>query len=342
MLPLLIPLLLLAFNLSLLLVFSYFAFKRGAKDLIAAIVPAALVVASGFALQSPAYSVIVAASFAAIFSELAIQYANSSRFFAPIFLVAVLELFLLWLYYGFAPIYLFAIGFSLGTSSGLEYFQSLVKNQNMRSTSRVEISRDFFQIFLGAVVIAVVLFFNEIGAAAIALLGIVAYMALRLLSSCSSKSSHYSKAKRKSAIRSSGSRRILEMLLSFEREGTVFGLGALYLLSGYMLLFGAVHEIAFLLFGIAVLTLSDSAATIVGRSAKRRHPLPYNHSKSAEGSSTFFIVSFALGIILLGNVLFALLASVLLAFLESAPLRLDDNILVASAIAAFYLLFLLL
>ncbi len=329
---LLIPILLLAFNLLLTLAFSLLVFKRGAKDLVPAFVSIAIIAIAGIVLQYPAYPIILAAALAVVFTELALQYSYSLRGFALIFLVAMLEALLLELYYGATIIYLFAIGFSLGTASGLEYFERLSKRQNKRSTNKVEVSRDVFQVALGIVLLAAVFFFKYTGAEVIAFFGILAYILVSIVNAYSLR--HKSSAKpRKYGL--------FEALLSFERHGTIFGIGALYLLSGYLLIFGTVHEFGFLLFGIAVLTISDSFATIVGRSLKRRHALPYNRSKSVEGSMAFFLVSLAFGLVLLSNPLFAILSSALLAFLESIHAPLDDNVITASAIVLLYALFLL-
>lgn len=75
--------------------------------------------------------------------------------------------------------------------------------------------------------------------------------------------------------------------------------------------------------GIAVVTLGDGSASIVGR-AYGRHRIPYT-GKSVEGSLAFFVVSM-LGSMLLVQPLIALMASLVGVAVEQAPLPINDNI----------------
>ena len=92
----------------------------------------------------------------------------------------------------------------------------------------------------------------------------------------------------------------------------------------------------------AILAAGDSAAGWVGRRWGRR-PIPWNRSKTVEGSAAFAIAAFAFSWAVLawmgrGPVEAALLsgsASMFAAFMESLPWRLDDNLTVPLLGAAF-------
>ncbi len=76
---------------------------------------------------------------------------------------------------------------------------------------------------------------------------------------------------------------------------------------------------------IWIVAFADTAATIIGRNIGN-HRIPYNKSKSIEGSMAALIVAFLCGIIYLP--LFpSLLAAFFSSFVESLPLRSLDNLL---------------
>ena len=90
-------------------------------------------------------------------------------------------------------------------------------------------------------------------------------------------------------------------------------------------------------YGIVVLILSDSAATIVGKKF-RIAPLPYNRHKSVGGFLGFFVVSFVAGYLILGTPTVAIVLSLVLAFIESINVRIDDNVLLPVAVILLQLI----
>jgi len=92
----------------------------------------------------------------------------------------------------------------------------------------------------------------------------------------------------------------------------------------------------------AIMAAGDSAAGWVGRRCGRR-PIPWNRSKTMEGSAAFAIAAFAFSWAVLvwmgrGSLEAALLsgsASLFAAFMESLPWRLDDNLTVPLLGATF-------
>lgn len=100
--------------------------------------------------------------------------------------------------------------------------------------------------------------------------------------------------------------------------------------------------IAFLLFGkasvvgVLVLSVGDSLSTLVGKTYGKT-ALPFNPSKSWEGTIAFFVGSFTV-LLLLTDLRTALLVSSLSSLVEALDLRTDDNfILPIFATGVFYL-----
>ena len=87
---------------------------------------------------------------------------------------------------------------------------------------------------------------------------------------------------------------------------------------------GFAHGAPLLLFGIIAVFFGDSAATIVGISARRAAPLPYNRHKTIVGTLAFFIVTAVLGYFLIGA--YAILLAAILALIEGLYISIDDNI----------------
>jgi dolichol kinase len=111
-----------------------------------------------------------------------------------------------------------------------------------------------------------------------------------------------------------------KQLFKYER-GDEFLLGSIYYVLGIYactMLFPIEMAAA----AILVLTISDSASTLIGYTYGT-HRLPYNKNKSWEGSITFAIT--AIGIMYFFVPQQAILIGVLLALTESLP-RLNDNI----------------
>ncbi len=119
---------------------------------------------------------------------------------------------------------------------------------------------------------------------------------------------------------------------TFERKNVKFpGYGALWYVVGALLLalfLGNAHEIAA---AIVVLAAGDSAATIFG--ILGLHSLPYNRSKTLEGSFAFFVFSLSACLFVgwIGIALAAIAAAV-----ESLATPLDDNLLIPVTAILFF------
>jgi dolichol kinase len=87
--------------------------------------------------------------------------------------------------------------------------------------------------------------------------------------------------------------------------------------------------------GIAVLAISDAASTLIGK-YKGRHDLPFNKSKSWEGSAAFFFTA-ALVLQFFINPVFGIVIAGIAAIVEMAP-KVNDNVTVPVATAALVML----
>ncbi|MGC8675939.1 MAG: hypothetical protein ACP5T3_00265, partial [Candidatus Micrarchaeia archaeon] len=179
------------------------------------------------------------------------------------------------------------------------------KRREGRKNKEKEISRDYTQIFIGAIVLfllytigvshAIVLF-----ALAILLLGTIGtYVAI-------SPDSGVAKA-----------------ISALERENVALGSGAFWLALGAMLILSFISEEAYVAALFMALFFGDSAATIIGIKFGR-HGLAYNRNKSVEGALAYFVCVAALAYAFVG--VYALAIAALGALVESADIRIDDNI----------------
>jgi len=120
------------------------------------------------------------------------------------------------------------------------------------------------------------------------------------------------------------------------REGEIPGEGALYNALGVLLTLGLLrdHPPAAIAV-IIILATGDGLATFIG-SSYGRHKLPWNESKSLEGTIGF--VAGAMGALLMiptaGTAAIVLLSSII----ESLPLKINDNILIPMAASLMYYL----
>jgi dolichol kinase len=204
----------------------------------------------------------------------------------------------------------FAGMFAIGTILGILYREFVMmpkKSQKSKTTKKsTEINRDLVQIFLGVVLIAILYFFQYAPAVSIIFaLIIIAYTTNNLLANL--KLSY-----------------IYRKAMDLERKDVTYGLGATTLAASTALVMGFTHSTNLMLFGVVVLFFADSLATIVGVSMKRAAELPYNQYKTYIGTFVFFVVAAIAGFIFIG--LYGVLFAVILAFIESLNLSLDDNI----------------
>ncbi len=203
--------------------------------------------------------------------------------------------------------------FGIGSVSGLLYRDFVNPSHNARKKKRVETNRDVVQIGLGVVVFALI-FLVKIPYAiyAVFALTVAGYAANNLF-----------------ADRGIGS--IYEKALAvLERSDTTYGIGAVYLAVGTMLVIGFVGSKALMLFGIAALFFADSVATIIGIHFGRLR-MPHNTGKTLEGTLAFFLVLAIMGLPLIGWYSVPLAAA--LALIESVKTPLDDNLRSGIALA---------
>ena len=203
----------------------------------------------------------------------------------------------------------FAGMFAIGTIYGLIYREFVInpkKDKKPVKNKSKEINRDLIQIFLGIVLVAVIYFLPHPGAIDIIFALIILSYACNNLLANLKLSPLYRKA------------------VDLERKNVTYGLGATYLAASTALIMGFTHSTNMLLFGIVALFFADSIATIVGVSLRRAAELPYNRFKTIIGSFAFFVVAAIAGFYLLGY--YGILFALILAFVESLNLSLDDNI----------------
>ncbi|MEM3227945.1 MAG: hypothetical protein QXK65_03325 [Candidatus Micrarchaeaceae archaeon] len=331
MLHLTAPLSIFLLNAALGVVLSNRIFKRSRKDLLPLLAMVAAILIIGWLLRYPTYELLVTSAFATLAFLLSIRYTYSLLGFALLLFLIALESSMLALL-SIPALYMFILGFAIGTIFGLIYVERLTAHQNIRGASSIEVKRDVVQILIGIVTLLAILLYGARGTVTIALLGIASYAAISIIST-----------RRSTLIARKGNRAAklqgaFAVLLGLERKGTIYGLGAVYMMAGYMLLAGLIVSGSFMLFGVAALMICDAAATITGRMLKHKHRLPYNSSKSVEGSLAFFSIALAFGYLFFVNALIAVLFSALLALLESIRLPIDDNITIPGAIVVLYAL----
>ncbi len=135
--------------------------------------------------------------------------------------------------------------------------------------------------------------------------------------------------------------KMFKFLEKFERKDDLRmfpAKGAIMYFVGILIVLVFTRDLNILLISILILSLSDGFATIVGR-RYGKHRLPYNKKKSFEGTLTFFIISYIILSLFTKDLYFSLLASFMLAILESLNLKVDDNLLIPVATASLLLLF---
>lgn len=259
------------------------------------------------------------------------EYVKHKLDFLLSFVITATASILAALYIGILPlIQVFAIGSLIGAMMRWGYVHVQDK-----SDKRLERRRDIFQIVIGAIVIAVMLLFTSTDAYYIVFALILAgYFIGNIMTS----NRYHSK-----------------FLESFERKGTVFGVGAVYMAIGALLIFGLLGSRSaltlsvpyingmlqvplynFIIVMLEALLICDALATIVGIRGKRRFPL--NKSKSWEGFAAYAVSLALLGFPFIG--FYSVLFGVVLALVESMSDRIDDNIAIpVAAIILLYIIF---
>lgn len=246
---------------------------------------------------------------AVIASILAIFYISKPYIFIGLVVMLVAGLLIYVINYSGSTI--FAGMFAIGTIYGLLYREFVLnpKKQNQslnRNDRKTEVNRDYVHMLLGIILVAIIYFLPYLTAVSVVFLLILLSYTFNNLLANLKLSYIYRKAS------------------DLERKNVTYGLGAIYLASSAALILGFTQNIHLLLFGVVALFFADPLATIVGISNKRASSLPYNRYKTVVGSITFFIVAAIPGYFLLG--LYGVLFAIVLAFIESLNLSLDDNI----------------
>ncbi len=251
------------------------------------------------------YAAIFAAGLAVLSSVMALAYRGGRKFYLMALAVMVALIYVLG--FNLSLMATFCQMFAVGAVAGFLYIEHTGRRKPDRSNRMVEVRRDLFQIGLGIIVIAIVLFFRaQFRSEILMAFGVVAaYIYNRLLSDYGRGTKLYS------------------MLAGLERSNAVFGLGAIYAASGALLLLGFVNSYGMLAMGMFALFIADPLATLVGHTV-RIGRLLYNKVKGISGTVAFFLVTALFGYFLIG--IYALPLAVVFAVVESAPLGVDDNV----------------
>jgi dolichol kinase len=122
---------------------------------------------------------------------------------------------------------------------------------------------------------------------------------------------------------------------NFERNDVRFpGWGSACYATGMLILSSFLADPNMIAAGIIIIGVGDGLSTIIGlRFGKTK--LPYNKSKSLEGSAAFFVSSL-LGYAFVGPLIFP--AAFIAMLVESLPLPMDDNLTIPIALTALFML----
>ncbi len=129
-----------------------------------------------------------------------------------------------------------------------------------------------------------------------------------------------------------------KLLDKFERGGVLPGEGSLYYALGVLFTLGLLRGDSYAAISvIVILALGDAFATYIGTNFGN-HKLPWNRSKTAEGSISFAATAM-LALLILPTAA-TIWVVVLAAIVESLPMKLDDNITLPVVSSIFYYLIL--
>ncbi|MCL4397161.1 hypothetical protein M1494_02330 [Candidatus Parvarchaeota archaeon] len=171
-----------------------------------------------------------------------------------------------------------------------------IKTVNL--SSKLEVRRDLVQIAIGGIFLLILLFSYKQVLLALVLLGILVAHIIYVYG-----------------------RKMKKLINLLERDGVIFGSGAISMAVGAVLLLGFINRFDFLFFSLFSLLISDPIATVAGLKMVKKPG-----RKSISGSTAFFVSSLIPGIIFFG------LFGVIFAFILSLAERfspIDDNIFIA-------------
>ena len=145
-----------------------------------------------------------------------------------------------------------------------------IKNVNI--SSKLEIRRDLVQILIGGIFLSILVFSYKQVLLALVFLGILVAHIIYVYGV-----------------------KMKKLVKLLERDGVIFGSGAIAMSAGAVLLLGFINRFDFLFFSLFSLLISDPIATVVGLRILKKPG-----RKSISGSTAFFISSLIPGVILFG------------------------------------------
>jgi dolichol kinase len=170
--------------------------------------------------------------------------------------------------------------------------------KTVKISSKLEIRRDLVQILIGGIFLSILISSYKQILLALVFLGLLVAYTIYIYG-----------------------RKMKKLIKLLERDGAIFGSGAISMAVGAILLLGFINRFDFLFFSLFSLLISDPIATVVGLEILKKPG-----RKSISGSTAFFISSLIPGVILFG--LFGAIFAFILSLAERfSPI--DDNIFIA-------------
>lgn len=281
-----------------------------AIPIISAIITMAYLVHSGISV-GPA---LILASISAVSSFLATYYYGIKRVFVSIIFVAAAALFAS---YNIPYAYILQ-SFAIGIAPMLSYEKYAANRggKRFRVVVHTEKLRDAVQIAIGFAVLVLIIL-SSVYYAYIFWLSLIAFAVISFTA----------------VFRDNYVSRKLHTL---EKPGREYGIGALLLVAGSIIIISFVSDFRLKLFLLSVLLFADPIATIVGLTLDGPK-LFYNRDKSVYGTLSFFLSGIVIGTPLVG--LYSIPISAVLSLVESLKSPVDDNIEIALISIIIYLLY---
>lgn len=199
----------------------------------------------------------------------------------------------------------------------LSVITRLKQYRNRIENRRVELSRDLFH--MGAGVFLMIVFALE--SEPIAVTALMLMILGGVLAICATEMFKGSK--------------LAKVIMSFERNGSALGYGALWLALGSLFAVSFLNTQGVLVV-FAAIFIGDPIATIIGIHFSDVK-LPWNSKKSLAGTLAYFAVTAAISFFLIGPY-YAVLIGIVGALVESLRIKIDDNLSVSVVLTALLLL----